>query len=241
MPRKKNLIVTISRQYGSGGREVGEMLAKDLGVAYYDKKLVYIAAEKSGYSPEAFVNQHEEVGRGFSWLLSYAPHSMTIGGIPLDDQLFIAQANTIKDIAREHSCVIVGRCADYVLDDIHDEVDVVNVLIIADEKARVRRIARRNNLSEDAALARIKQIAPRRASYYERYTDRKWADPHNFDLTLNSTKLPTADKAAEVIITYLVSCGLITRDELPLDPNEPHDLLTAARDEANEDAAGEAL
>ena len=221
---RKNLVVTIGRQYGSGGREIGSTLARQLGVAYYDKKLVYLAAETSGYSTEAFLKQDEEVGRGLAWLFSYAAHGMlTEGGIPLDDQLFIAQANAIKHIAREHSCVIVGRCADYVLDDIHDEVDVVNVFVISEEQARAERIARRNNLSIDAARARLKQISPRRATYYERYTDRKWADPHNFDLTLNSAHL-SAEGAADVIVSYLVGRGLVTRDELPLDPDEPRDL-----------------
>ncbi|MBS5451759.1 MAG: cytidylate kinase-like family protein [Coriobacteriia bacterium] len=223
MPHK-NVVVTIGRQYGSGGREIGSTLACQLGVAYYDKKLVFLAAETSGYSTEAFLRQDEEVPRGLSWLFSYAPHGLlSEGGIPLDDQLFIAQANAIKHIAREHSCVIVGRCADYVLDDIRDEIDVVNVFVLSDEQARAERIARRNNLSLDKARARLKQISPRRANYYERYTDRKWADPHNFDLTINSAHLDAAG-AADVIVSYLVGRGLITRDELPLDPAEPRDL-----------------
>lgn len=221
---EKNLVVTIGRQYGSGGREIGSTLAKHLGVAYYDKKLVFLAAQESGFSVEAFNKQDEKVARGLSWLFSYSPNTvMTDGGIPLDDQLFIAQANAIKSIARTHSCVIVGRCADYVLDDMRDEVDVVDVFIISDEEARVRRIARRNDLSIDAARARIKQISPRRANYYERYTDRKWADPNNFDLTFNSAHL-CADGAADVIVSYLVGRGLITYDQLPLDPAEPRDL-----------------
>lgn len=221
---RKNLVVTIGRQYGSGGREIGSTLASQLGVAYYDKKLVFLAAQTSGYSMEAFVKQNEEVPRGLAWLFSYAPHGMlTDGGIPLDDQLFIAQANAIKQIAREHSCVIVGRCADYVLDDIRDEVDVVNVFVISEEQARAERIARRNGLSIDEARVRLRQISRRRANYYERYTDRKWADPHNFDLTINSAQLP-ASGASDVIVSYLVGRGLITRDELPLDPEEPRDL-----------------
>ncbi len=97
---------------------------------------------------------------------------MNSGGIPLDDQLFIAQANAIKDIARAGNCVIVGRCADYVLDDMHDELNIVDVFVRSTEEARLERIARRNDLTPEGARERLKQIAPRRANYYERYTGR---------------------------------------------------------------------
>lgn len=220
---RKNLVVTIGRQYGSGGREIGERLARLLGVAYYDKKLVFQAAQKSGFSMEAFVKQDESVPRGLAWLFSYSSKGfITNGGIPLDDQLFIAQASAIKDIAREHSCVIVGRCADYVLEDMHDELNVVDVFLHSTEEARIERIARRNGLTAEAAAERLKQIAPRRANYYERYTDRKWGDLHNFDLSMNSAGVdPQA--AAQTIVEYLVARGHVSLDELPLDPNEPRD------------------
>lgn len=219
--RRKNLVVTIGRQYGSGGREIGENLARLLGVAYYDKKLVLEAAEKSGFSTEAFVKQNESVPRGLAWLFSYSSKGfMNSGGIPLDDQLFIAQANAIKDIARAGNCVIVGRCADYVLDDMHDELNIVDVFVRSTEEARLERIARRNDLTPEGARERLKQIAPRRANYYERYTGRKWGDLNHFDVVMNTAWLEPA-AAAQVLVEYLVARGYITRDELPLDPNEP--------------------
>lgn len=223
---RKNLVVTIGRQYGSGGREIGERLACLLGVAYYDKKLVYKAAEKSGFSMEAFMKQDEEVPRGLAWLFSYSSKGFVSnnGGIPLDDQLFIAQAQAIKDIAHQSSCVIVGRCADYVLEDLHDELNVVDVFLHSTDEARLERIARRNGLSLADATARMKQIAPRRANYYERYTDRKWGDLHNFDLTMNTAHLD-ADAAARAIVEYLVARGFVTWDELPLDPAEPRNVI----------------
>lgn len=222
---RRNLVVTIGRQYGSGGREVGECLARLLGVAYYDKALVYKAAENSGFSVESFTKQNEKVPRGLAWLFSYSSKGFVgANDIPIDDQLFIAQASTIKDIARQHSCVIVGRCADYVLEDLHDEIDVVDVFVHADDDARLKRVARRNGLSLDEARDRIKQIAPSRAKYYERYTGRRWGDLHNFDLTLNTTNIDEATAAAQIIVEYLVACGYVTRDQLPLDPNEPRDL-----------------
>ncbi len=206
---RKNLVVTIGRQYGSGGREIGELLANLLGVGFYDKKLVLEAAEKSGFSTEAFVKQNESVPRGFGWLFSYASKGfMNNGGIPLDDQLFIAQASAIKDIARQGSCVIVGRCADYVLEDMHDELDVVDVFLHSTEDARIRRIARRNDLTLDEARDRMKQIAPRRANYYERYTGRKWGDLHHFDITMNTALLEPA-AAAEVLASYLRARGYV--------------------------------
>lgn len=229
-PERRNLVVTIGRQYGSGGREVGEELARMLGVAYYDKELVYKAAECSGFSVESFMKQNERVPRGLSWLFSYSSKGFVNGNdIPLDDQLFIAQANAIKSIARQHSCVIVGRCADYVLEDMHDEIDVVNIFLHADEQARLARIARRNNLTPSEAQARFKEIAPRRAKYYERYTGKRWGDLRNFDLAFNTTHIPTADAAAQIIVEFLASCGLVTRSELPLDPSEPRSLRQEAQ------------
>lgn len=223
--RGKNLVVTIGRQYGSGGREIGERLARLLGVAYYDKKLVTLAAEKSGFSAETFVHQNEKVPRGFAWLFSYASFTgmSHTAGVPLDDQLFVAQASAIRDIAREGSCVIVGRCADYVLDDMRDELDVVDVFLHSTDEARVARVARRNGLTPEEARDRIKQIAPRRAAYYERYTDRKWGDVSNFDLCMN-TALVDPEGAARTIVDYLVARRYITRAELPLCPGEPRDL-----------------
>lgn len=206
-----NLVVTIGRQYGSGGREVGECLARLLGVAYYDKELVLKAAERSGFSMEAFVKQNEELPRGLAWLFSYSSKGVVSpSGIPLDDQLFIAQANAIKDIARAHSCVIVGRCADYVLEDMHDELSVVDIFMHSTDEARLERVARRNNLTPDQARDRIKQIQPRRANYYERYTDRKWADSHNFDLCMNTAGIE-AEAAAQAVVEYLVARGLVQR------------------------------
>jgi len=205
----RNLVVTIGRQYGSGGREVGECLARMLGVAYYDKELVLKAAERSGFSMEAFAKQNEELPRGLAWLFSYSSKGVVNNsGIPLDDQLFIAQAQAIKDIARAGSCVIVGRCADYVLEDMRDELDVVDVFMHAPDPDRLARVARRNNLTLDQARDRIKQIQPRRANYYERYTDRKWGDSSNFDVCLNTSKL-NAEECSGVVIAYLRGRGLV--------------------------------
>jgi cytidylate kinase len=209
---ERNLVVTIGRQYGSGGREVGERLAQLLGVDYYDKALVQHAAEESGFCPAAFEQQNEGAKRGFGWLFSYSSRgTVTSGGMPLDDQLFIAQSNTIKRLARQSSCVIVGRCADYVLETMRDELDVVDIFVHATDEARVRRVARRNGLSEEEARARIAQIQPRRQRYYERYTDRKWGDLHNFDIVMNTVKIDDATEAAEVIVEYLVAAGLVRR------------------------------
>jgi cytidylate kinase len=209
----RNLVVTIGRQYGSGGREVGERLAQLLGVEYYDKKLVQRAAEESGFCTTAFEQQNEGSARGLGWLLSYASHGAvtTPGDMPLDDQLFVAQSKVIKNVALQGSCVVVGRCADYVLEDLHDRVDVVDIFVHAADEARVRRVARRNGLDEAAARARIAQIQPRRQRYYERYTGRKWGDLHNFDIVMNTVKIDDAVDAARIIVEYLVACGLAQR------------------------------
>ena len=160
--------------------------------------------------------------RGLAWLFSYSSKGFVSGGgIPLDDQLLHRPGQRHQGHRpRGHSCVIVGRCADYVLDDMHDELNIVDVFVRSTEEARLERIARRNDLTPEGARERLKQIAPRRANYYERYTGRKWGDLNHFDIVMNTAWLEPA-AAAQVLVEYLVARGYITRDELPLDPNEP--------------------
>lgn len=201
-PRKKHLIITIGRQYGSGGREIGEKLAQRLGIGYYDKALIALAAEKSGLDPELFKRQNEEVKSGFGYLLA---HISRIGAedMPMSDRLFVATSKTIREIADHESCVIVGRCSDYILEDKHDEHVIIDMFVhITDTEQRVARVMRRNDLDRAAAEERIVKVAKGRASYYERYTGRKWGQMENFDLALDTSRC-TVDDAVEIMADFI--------------------------------------
>lgn len=202
---KKNLIITIGRQYGSGGREIGERLAKKLGIGFYDKALIALAAEKSGLDPELFKRQNEEVKSGLGYLLA---HISRIGAedMPMSDRLFVATSKTIREIAAHESCVIVGRCGDYILEDKHDEYLILDFFIhISDDKQRVARVMRRNNISREEAEERIAKVSKGRMSFYERYTGRKWGQMENYHLTLDSAPL-TIDGTVDVLEDYVRRC-----------------------------------
>ena len=164
-------VVTISRMYGSGGREVGKQLAGALGLTYYDKELIARAAQESGLDEELVEKAGESTASPLSYLFSYASGTSSVSEdtLPLSDRVYIAQSRIIKQIAREGGCVIVGRCSDYVLE---GEVRAINVLIRADWDARVSRVMTRNQLDQAAAVERIKKTDKRRASYYQHYTAR---------------------------------------------------------------------
>ncbi|MDY2626454.1 MAG: cytidylate kinase-like family protein [Coriobacteriales bacterium] len=181
-------VVTISRMYGSGGREVGEQLAEALGLTYYDKELIARAAQESGLDEELVEKAGESTASPLSYLFSYASGTSSVSEdtLPLSDRVYIAQSRIIKQIAREGGCVIVGRCSDYVLE---GEVRAINVLIRADWDARVSRVMTRNQLDQAAAVERIKKTDKRRASYYQHYTGRKWADANNYDIAISTTTI----------------------------------------------------
>lgn len=181
-------VVTISRMYGSGGREVGKQLAGALGLTYYDKELIARAAQESGLDEELVEKAGESTASPLSYLFSYASGTSSVSEdtLPLSDRVYIAQSRIIKQIAREGGCVIVGRCSDYVLE---GEVRAINVLIRADWDARVSRVMTRNQLDQAAAVERIKKTDKRRASYYQHYTGRKWADANNYDIAISTTTI----------------------------------------------------
>ena len=166
-------IITISRQFGSGGREIGKKIADQLGIPFYDKELIEIAARTS---------------KGFRLLgaLGYSlggPLS-TITELSLNDRLYLVQEEVIKGVACEGSCVIVGRCADYVL---RERSDVLNVYIHADMEDRKERAVHSYEVDERDIEGSIKKIDKRRANYYEYYTDRKWGRAENYDISINSS------------------------------------------------------
>ena len=181
-------IITISRQFGSGGREIGKKIADQLGIPFYDKELIEIAAKESGMDKELFEEDDARTSKGFRLLgaLGYSlggPLS-TITELSLNDRLYLVQEEVIKGVACEGSCVIVGRCADYVL---RDRSDVLNVYIHADMEDRKERAVHSYEVDERDIEGSIKKIDKRRANYYEYYTDRKWGRAENNDISINSS------------------------------------------------------
>ena len=186
-----NLIITIGRQSGSGGKKIGEMLAEKLGVKCYDKELLAQAAKHSGLCEELFEKHDERPTSSFLYSLVMDSYSMgyTATGysdMPINHKIFLAQFDTIKKMADEGPCVIIGRCADYALE---DYPNVVSVFIHADLDARIRRIARLYDLTDAKAKDTIVKADKKRASYYNYYTNKKWSDSASYELCLNSSEL----------------------------------------------------
>lgn len=186
-----NTIITIGRQYGSGGREIGEKLAKRLNVPYYDRELLSRAAKESGFCEEMIENHDERPTNSFLYNLvmdtySFGYNASSFVDMPISHKIFLAQFDTIKKIANEGGCVIVGRCADYAL---AEYPNCVNVFIHADESHRVKRIMERNNISEAKAKDEINKKDKQRQSYYNYYSSKKWGRSDTYDLSINSAKL----------------------------------------------------
>lgn len=177
-------IITISREFGSGGRFIGEELAKKLGLAYYDKNIINEIAEKSGLSPE-YIQESAELSPK-KGLFAYAFAGRDITGKSVEDMVYEAQRKVILEIAENDSCVIIGRNADYIL---KDRTDVINIFIHADMPEKVKRICRLYNVTETEAVAMTADIDKRRMTNYRYYTDQKWGMARNYTLTLNSSQL----------------------------------------------------
>ena len=186
-----NTIITIARQYGSGGHDIGKKLAEELKIPFYDKELLERAAKDSGFCQEIFENYDEKPTNSFLYSLVMDTYSMgystaAFAEMPLNHKIFLAQFNAIKDIAKEGPCVIVGRCADYALADFPN---VVNVYLYADMQSRIARIARRHDVTDAKAKDLIQKTDKSRASYYNYYTNKKWGEATGYDLCLNTASL----------------------------------------------------
>ena len=190
-----NKIYTIGREFGSGGREVGEKLAAKLGIKLYDKELLQQAAKDSGFCEEIFENHDEKPTNSFLYSLVMDTYSVSgysaapFLDMPLNHKVFLAQFETIKKIAEKESCVIVGRCADYALS---DNPDCINIFIHADLDVRIKNVSRNLNITENKARDIINKTDKQRASYYNYYTSKKWGDSKSYNLSLDAGKLGTA-------------------------------------------------
>ena len=191
----QNKVITISRQYGSGGRIVAKKLADALGIPFYDNELITMAAEKTGLSVECFKDA-EKTSFGN---LFFSLTSLDSVGLPLNEKIFLVQSQVIKEVAAEGPCVIVGRSANHVL---QDNPNVVNVFLQADLPDRVKRAIDTYGHDAEGAEAMVVKTDKRRANYYNYFTGEKWGKAENYDLILNTSRMDL-DKIVEVIKTYV--------------------------------------
>lgn len=177
-------IITISREFGSGGRFIGEEVAKKLGIAYYDKNIINEIAEKSGLSPE-YIQENAELSPK-KGLFAYAFAGRDVTGKSVEDLVYEAQRKVILELAEKESCVIIGRNADYIL---KDRDDVLNVFIYGDTPEKIQRITRLYNVEEQKAVKMMVDIDKRRMANYNFFTNQKWGKADNYTLCLNSSQL----------------------------------------------------
>lgn len=184
------MVITISRQFASGGHEIGQKLAKKLGFKFYDKELIYKAAEMSGISPDILKEVDEKAASSLLYSLSLGASSIVHGfsgtaQLPINDRVFIAQQKLIKEYANS-DCIIVGRCADYVL---KDNKNCIKIFIYADFDFRRERAINVEGIDKNSVNAFIAKKDKTRANYYNYYADIKWGDYNNYDLCINSAFL----------------------------------------------------
>ena len=187
-------IITISREFGSGGRFIGEEVAKKLGIKYYDKDIIGQIAEKSGFSPK-YIQENAELSPK-KGLFAYAFAGRDITGKSVEDMVYEVQRKVIMEIAEKESCVIIGRNADFIL---KDREDVLNVFIHGDEPEKVKRICKLYHVTETDAIKMMADIDKRRMTNYRFYTDQKWGMAGNYTLSLNSSQLGY-DRCEQIVI-----------------------------------------
>ena len=186
-----NTIITIGRQFGSAGREIGEKVAAHFGIPCYDKELLSRAAKESGFCEEMIESHDERPTNSFLYNLvmdtySFGYNASSFMDMPISHKIFLAQFDTIKKMASENPCVLVGRCADYALSDYDN---CINLFIYGEEKVKIKRIMEKYNLSEAKAKDMIIKKDKQRQSYYNYYSSKKWGRADSYDLCINSSLL----------------------------------------------------
>jgi cytidylate kinase len=178
-----NRIITISREFGSGGRTIGKQLAAKLGIPCYDAELIEKIAEESGFSKE-YIAENSEYSAGGHWLSNAL--SRDRNGHSYQDDIWVLQRKIILDLAEKESCVIVGRCADYIL---KDKADCLRVFIHSDLESRAKRIVEQYGERDEAPMKRLQDKDKRRAAYYQFYTEMEWGEARNYHIALDSGAL----------------------------------------------------
>jgi cytidylate kinase len=213
----EKFVVTFARGFGSGGKEIASRLAKDLGIHCYENRILTLASQLSGLDESVFNEVNEKIREkdGFSAFLKGLPRSKSYIArnekFVSDDRLFEYQSQIIRDLAEKESCVIVGKCADYVL---RDKKNVVSVYIEAPRAFCVRRTMKNMGVTEEVAHATIERTDKFRADYYRYYTKGNyWTNPVNYDLTLNSERVGI-ENCVKTLEQYLLIKGFITKDQI---------------------------
>lgn len=204
----KNLIITIEREYGSGGRIVGKKLAEEMGIHFYDDEILKLASEKSAVGEQFFRMADEKAGNnllyklGSGRKLDFTEEPILSGDVTTPENLFKFQSSVIRDLAKEESCVIVGRAAGYVLDQEEEIEGLIRIFVYADKVRKVQRVMEVDCIDEERAKKRIKKIEQERKSYYKYFTGSEWHNMKNYDLPINTTKMDY-DEIAELIKAYI--------------------------------------
>lgn len=199
-----NKVITIGRQYGSGGREIGQRIAKHYEIPFYDNELITRAAKESGFAEETFARAEDKASNSLLYSLamginSYGGQDFGFNGLSLDDRVFLAQSDVIRKVAEEGPCVIVGRCADYVLKEYDN---VVNIFIHAALSFRLNRAINEYNDDKKSAADIIMKNDKRRSNYYNYHVGEKWTNLTNYDLVIRSD-LMGIENAVKAIYQYL--------------------------------------
>lgn len=210
MSEKKKIIITIARQYGSGGADTGKKLAEDLGISFYDKNILRMNSDESGIKESYFHLEDEKAGNRLLYkiinTLTPEKGAPSFGSDLISaDNLFRFQSEVIRKLAAEESCVIIGRCADYVLDGTEG---LIRVFLYADIKVREERVRERNLYADKDVLKNIHRIDRERRDYNRYYAGRDWEKPENYDLLINTTQIGV-DGAVQLIKDYLKMRGLL--------------------------------
>lgn len=181
-------VITVGRQYGSGGREIGQKIAEHYGIPFYDNELITRAAKESGFAEETFAKAEDKATNSLLYSLAmginvYGNQDFGFTGLSLDDRIFLAQSDVIRKVADEGPCVIVGRCADYVL---KERENIVNLFVKASMSFRLERVVKEYGEEEKKAADIILKNDKRRANYYSYHVGEKWTDLNNYDLVIRS-------------------------------------------------------
>lgn len=202
-----NKVITIGREFGSGGREIGERVAKLLDIPCFDRQLVEMASEKMGVDSFHLEQVDEKALSRFleSYWVPKRPNSVAGYGMALNDGMFIVQSAIIKSLVKDRPCVIVGRCADYVL---RGHPACLNIFICASMEDRVKRIMERYELGERSAKEAVREMDKSRRQYYEKYTDRKWGDRSAHQVIFNVSLLGMENTVNAIRAMYLAMDGI---------------------------------
>ena len=200
----ENYVITIGRQYGCGGRTIGKLLSEKLGIKYLDDELIRMAAEKNGVSVEFYKEFDEKASSKFASIFGFATpmggyYTPLYNDVIVNDKLYYTQTRIIKESANKGPCVIVGRCADYILE---GQENLVTVFLHADLETRRDRIVNKYGIEDKNITKHISKADKRRSQYYNTYTDKVWGTAINYDIVLNTSKMSAEDVVA-LLCMYL--------------------------------------